>query len=102
MAISPKGTMIGDSYFGFPFAFWFDIRTPPFANCIYLAILKQLHRAFSIGQFKKKIYANSVDHFHLMSLPPQLIETIDNELGLSSYKGYGKRSCLSRRIYRSL
>jgi len=70
LARPPKGTRTGDSYFDFPLAFWSDIWTPPFANCIYLAILKQLHHAFSIGQFKNKIYANSVDHFHLISLPP--------------------------------
>jgi hypothetical protein len=36
LAISPKGTMTGDSYFGFPLAFWSDIGTPPFSKCIYL------------------------------------------------------------------
>ena len=47
LAISPKGTRTGDSYFDFPLAFWSDIAKPPFSKCIYLAIRKRLHRPFS-------------------------------------------------------
>jgi hypothetical protein len=33
LAISPKGTRIGDSYFGFPLEFWSDIMNTSFLYC---------------------------------------------------------------------
>lgn len=57
LAISPKGTRMGDSYFDFPPVFWFDIWEPPFSECIYLSILsirKQLDRCLPLGQFQYK------------------------------------------------
>jgi hypothetical protein len=56
LAISPKGTRMGGSYFDFPLVFWFDIINTSLSECIYISYPKTTppHLTFSIGQFQYK------------------------------------------------